>query len=248
MEALSRIDDIRRGTLKVTVEDATGNGLSGCHVNASMVAPAFAFGSAVNEPTWRGKTSKTGRDGGERYRREFRRLFDTAVFESDMKWTQWDEGATLDNHSATLSVVRELISSGIRVRGHNLVWPTCNTDGHVPGSVCSADIKRNDTAGRKALEQAIIDHISDEVTTLAAHGCKPAYACVLVCCCATILAESSDVMRMQAAQSLTLSMNPCAFFPVLSNVWQLDLMLILMDVITARISRSRIFLMATRVF
>lgn len=161
--------------MTVTVKDGAGKMLSGCHVNASMVAPTFAFGSAINEPTWLGKVSRTGQDHGERYRREFRRLFDTAVFESDMKWTQWDDGATLDNHSATLSVVRDLLSSGIRIRGHNLVWPTCNSVGHVPGSVCSADIKRNDTIGRQALERAILDHISDEVTTLAAHGCKPPY-------------------------------------------------------------------------
>ena len=171
VEALSRIDDIRRGTMAVSVKDAAGKGLSGCRVNASMVAPAFAFGSAVNEPTWRGSNSRTGQDAGERYRREFRRLFDTAVFESDMKWTQWDEGATID-HNATLTVVRELLASGIRIRGHNLVWPTCDSVGHVPGSVCSADIQRNDTASRQALDQAILDHINDEVTTLAAHGCK----------------------------------------------------------------------------
>ena len=157
VQALSRIDDIRRGTMAVTVQDATGKGLSGCSINASMVAPAFAFGSALNEPTWRGINSRTGSDAGERYRREFRRLFDTAVFESDMKWTQWDEDAT-DHHNATLSVVSDLIASGIRIRGHNLVWPTCDSVGHVPGPVCSADIQRNDTASRQALEKAILDH------------------------------------------------------------------------------------------
>ena len=156
----------------MTVKDSTGKGVYGCHVNASMVTPAFAFGSAVNEPTWRGVTSRTRQDKGKRYRREFRRLFDTAVFESDMKWTQWDEGGAIDNHSVTLAVVHDLFASGIRVRGHNLVWPTCNSTGHVPGSVCSVSIKRNSTASRQALEHAIVNHISDEVSTLAAHGCE----------------------------------------------------------------------------
>ena len=173
-KALTRIEEIRRGTMAVTVTDAKGKGVLGCRVDASMVAPAFAFGSALNEPTWQGNNSRTGQDAGERYRKEFRRLFDTAVFESDMKWTQWDDGASADNHSATLSVVRDLAASGIRVRGHNLVWPTCNTVGHVPGSICSADIQQNDTASREALEEAILDHIRDEVTTLAANGCEPA--------------------------------------------------------------------------
>ena len=155
--------------MEVTVRDAHGQGIGDCRVHASMTAPAFAFGSAVNKAAWLGKVHSWA--FGERYRQEFRRLFDTAVFESDMKWTQWVEGAA-DNHSATLGVVHDLQSSGIRIRGHNLVWPTCNSSGHVPGSVCSAAIKRNDTAGRQAVEKAILAHIKDEVTTLAAHGCE----------------------------------------------------------------------------
>jgi xylan 1,4-beta-xylosidase len=169
-EALERIDRIRRGTLAVTARDEHG-AVVNCHVNTTMLTPSFAFGSAVNEPTWLGKNPRVGNDGGERYRREYRRLFDTAVFESDMKWTQWADSATADNHNATLNIVHELLTSGIRIRGHNLVWPSCGKSGHVPGSVCTESIAHNDSASRAKVEHAILAHIRDEVTTLKAHGC-----------------------------------------------------------------------------
>lgn len=196
-EALARIDRVRRGSLTVSV--AGGNGApvrlgpapraargaprqaagadaaearrrSGacCAVNATMERPAFRFGSAVNADAWGGRGTPGSADARQ-YREWFLRLFDTAVFEGGMKWPAWDDPA-LRNRSIALA--RELLGHGVRVRGHNLVWPSCGGSGKVPTSVCAYDVAHaNESSARRDLEAAIEAHIAAEVGTLRSVGC-----------------------------------------------------------------------------
>jgi hypothetical protein len=70
-----------------------------------------------------------------------------------------------------LALVDELSGAGIKIRGHNLVWPTCSGSGKVPSAVCAAAIAANTSQSRATLEAAIEAHIVDEVSTLKEHGC-----------------------------------------------------------------------------
>lgn len=93
-EALGRIDTLRRGRLEVGVTDRSGAPRGGCAVNATMETSAFRFGSAVNRDVWFGKHEGVN---ASVYRREFLRLFNTAVFEGTMKWPTWAEDAPSHN-------------------------------------------------------------------------------------------------------------------------------------------------------
>lgn len=188
-EALARINTLRRGNLTVVISGASlrdmpDTGCSNarcispsssatattCAVNATMERSNFHFGSAVNLQVWNGYGNSSSTDATT-YRGWFLRLFDTAVFESAMKWPSW-AGSDAQVRNETFSLIGVLLEAGIRIRGHNLVWPSCGGPGKVPSSVCAADVAHaNQSSARKHLEEAIEAHIADEVGTLRAVGC-----------------------------------------------------------------------------
>lgn len=113
--AEQKIDELRKGDLKITVVDAAGKPVSGAKVKVEMTRHAFPFGTAV-------AVSKMllDSDDGERYRRELKNNFNSGVFESAMKWNNYGTG-TPEQIAESLDWLRE---NDITMRGHVLMWPS----------------------------------------------------------------------------------------------------------------------------
>jgi GH35 family endo-1,4-beta-xylanase len=153
--AAERIERIRKGDLSVAVLDAQGSPVPGAHVAVRMKRSAFPFGSGVVAAKIAGSAP-----ADERYRNEVARLFNRVVFENDLKWGPWEEGATGNGYYRRKNVetaVQWLSAHGLDIRGHNLVWPNWE---YLPARL---QMLKNDST---ALEQAVEDHIQEEVSTM----------------------------------------------------------------------------------
>lgn len=151
--AEERIEKIRKGDLTVLVKDKAGKPVRGADVAVRMRKHAFLFGTAVS-----GGSFSNGRMTPEnlaKYKQEIVELFNFAVMENETKWPQW---ANVASRPATLAVLDWLRDSGLKVRGHNLVWPSWNNT-----NVKAAQDARNDPA---ALAKVILDHITETTTDL----------------------------------------------------------------------------------
>jgi GH35 family endo-1,4-beta-xylanase len=115
--AAARIDKLRKQDLAVVVQDRNGNAVAGADIIVHQTKQAFGFGSAV-------VAQKLTRPGNEQYKQLTAELFNTAVFENNLKWQplagDWGEGWTVD---VALKGVDWLTQHGIQARGHVLVWP-----------------------------------------------------------------------------------------------------------------------------
>ncbi len=132
VEALQRIEAIRKGDLNVQVINANGEPIQNAAVSVNMKKHEFGFGTAINANWWFRNTADaktylakledlTG-DG---------RTFNIAVFENALKWPGWEStsGVTKDQKAEVVDWLKE---AGMRVRGHNLVWPQWN---HLPNDL-----------------------------------------------------------------------------------------------------------------
>ncbi|MDQ3814960.1 MAG: endo-1,4-beta-xylanase [Armatimonadota bacterium] len=117
-EALARIEQIRTAPIVIRVQDKTGQPVANTRVQVHMVRSAFAFGSAV-----KGSLLSENTPQAQLYRDKVLELFDTVTIENDLKWASWQ----WENQRASgLQAVDWVTSKGLRLRGHNLVWPSYN--------------------------------------------------------------------------------------------------------------------------
>ncbi|HEX8236263.1 MAG TPA: endo-1,4-beta-xylanase [Abditibacteriaceae bacterium] len=114
--ALERIEKIRKGDIRVLVTDATGRPVPDSTVSIEQKRHLFRFGSAVVA----GRLTDTSNPDNLRYQAEVKRLFNTVVFENDMKWPQSDNN--MQNIARVEKALEWLRANNIAVRGHNLVW------------------------------------------------------------------------------------------------------------------------------
>jgi endo-1,4-beta-xylanase len=116
--AEQRIEKLRKRELVLKVVDKQNRPIGGAEVSLHQTKQAFGFGSAVVAQT-------LTRPGNERYKELVAELFNTAVFENNLKWQplagDWGEGWTVD---AALKGAEWLAQRGIQTRGHVLVWPS----------------------------------------------------------------------------------------------------------------------------
>ena len=116
--AEERIEQLRKQELAISVQDANGKPLGGADVIVHQTRQAFGFGSAVVAQTLNGP-------GNERYKELTAELFNTAVFENNLKWQplagDWGPGWTVDVASKGVDWLHQ---HDIQVRGHVLVWPS----------------------------------------------------------------------------------------------------------------------------
>ncbi len=113
--ALARIDEIRTAPLTIKVVGPDGQPLSGVSVAATLTQPSFLWGAAVGVGPLRDPSAD-----GERYRRELLSLFDTVTIDNALKWPEWQNES---RGAETLETLDWLNAQGLRVRGHNLIWP-----------------------------------------------------------------------------------------------------------------------------
>ncbi len=149
-EAQDRIEKIRKGDLSVLVTDAQGQPVSGAKVSVRMKRQAFGFGTAVVA-----KDLATPDGDNLRYQQEVARLFNRVVFENDLKWGPWEEGASNSGYwrrEYVEGAMRWLSDRHFDVRGHNMVWGTWR---YLPVSL------KQIQSDHKALEEAIEKRIQD---------------------------------------------------------------------------------------
>ncbi|MBZ5586469.1 MAG: endo-1,4-beta-xylanase [Acidobacteriia bacterium] len=146
--AEARIEKIRKGNLTVVVKDKSGKPVRGAEVAVRMRKHAFLFGTAVNATAL--SSQRLSAENLARYKQEIVQLFNFAVMENEMKWPQWSR---VESRPSTLAAVDWLRENGLRVRGHNLVWPSWNNT-----NVKAAQDAKGDPA---ALAKVINDHIAE---------------------------------------------------------------------------------------
>lgn len=116
--AAERIERLRKADLSVQVQDKAGKPVVGASVVVQQTRQAFGFGSAV-------VAQKLLGSGNERYKALTEELFNTAVFENNLKWQplagDWGGGWTVDVASRGADWLN---ARGIQTRGHVLVWPS----------------------------------------------------------------------------------------------------------------------------
>nr|WP_228530729.1 MULTISPECIES: endo-1,4-beta-xylanase [Myxococcaceae] len=111
--ALSRIERIRKGELNVRVLDRRGKPVPGASVELKQLRHRFHFGTAVVARRLLGSDPDS-----VRYRAEIERLFNTIVFENEMKW----ERASPAQLAEVQQAVAWARKRGFDIRGHTLVW------------------------------------------------------------------------------------------------------------------------------
>ncbi len=151
--AEARIEKVRKGDLTVLVKDGAGKPVSGAQVAVRMKKHAFLWGTAVNASAF--SNGRMTPENLERYKQEILKNFNVSVMENENKWPQWSNVA---NRPATIKVIDWLRENGVKVRGHNLVWPSWNNS-NVKEAL---EAKGNPPQ----LAKVILDHISETTREL----------------------------------------------------------------------------------
>ncbi len=122
-EALARIENLRKASLRIQVVDRRGAPVPGATVHIRMKRHSFGFGTALSMGRMLGTTADD-----EKYRERIFNLngdgktWSIIVFENALKWPDW-EGPWEGTKEQVVATVKALRDAGILVRGHNLVWP-----------------------------------------------------------------------------------------------------------------------------
>ena len=156
-EANARIEQFRKGNLRVQVVDAAGQPVNGVNVDVVMRNHAYGFGTAVNADF----LPIVGDANSALYRQAIPRYFNKAVVENGMKWTQWESPA---KRAKTIQTVDWLADHGLAQRGHTLLWQTTTPGYSLPGDVLSRVTKPNFTdADAGYVRGRVAGHIGDIV-------------------------------------------------------------------------------------
>ena len=152
-EAEERIEQYRKANLEMTVLDEKGEPITDANVQIEMIQHDYAFGTCIDERKIAGNKNQYNA-----YQNKLFNLdgnghgFSEVVFENGHKWPAWEQGWNLTK-AQSAATVKWLNDKGIRVRGHNLVWPGWSNS--------PSDLQNLSVAGFK---KRIADHISDMLT------------------------------------------------------------------------------------
>ncbi len=147
--AAARIEEHRKGDLRVRVVDAQGQPVPGAKVEVAMKRHAFHFSSVINIPRFRSEGPEY-----DMYRAKVRELFNATGNENALKWPAWTSVAGHYNKETTVAVLREFHEAGYFVRGHVMVWPSWR---NLPGGIQ----KLKDTPEQDRIPQLVLDHIRE---------------------------------------------------------------------------------------
>ncbi len=122
--AKSRIEELRKANLEITVKDKNGLLITDADVKVEMQKHAFGFGTALTACSIPGNscanatyiaklTNLDGKGHG----------FNEGVNENDLKWDAWKEGWFGPN-ADIIKGIRFYQGKGIKIRGHNIIWPS----------------------------------------------------------------------------------------------------------------------------
>lgn len=140
--AAQRIEELRKGNLRIQVRNDQGRALAGIPVRVRMQRHAFPFGTAVVGNALLNNAT---------YQRVFLDNFNSAVPENDLKWMGWR-----DYRATALAMLDWMAARNLReVRGHNVIWPGW--------SFLPAELRQLET-NPAALRSAVNQHIDDVVS------------------------------------------------------------------------------------
>jgi endo-1,4-beta-xylanase len=147
-EALTRIEELRKATFLVRVIDASGNPVPNAQVHGQMQRQAFRFGTAGPA-----ELLVASSPDGKRYQETVRRLFNTWVFDNNLKWPRANNA---DNAKAVEGAYQWLAANGItNIRGHTLVWGSRKK---TPSSVHNLEPVALRAAMKTRVQEAIAKH------------------------------------------------------------------------------------------
>jgi len=148
-EAQSRIENIRKADMEVSVVDGEGNAVEGASVEAALQSHNFDFGSAVAAPSINGNTGDA-----ETYRETFLENFNKSVLENAMKAPAWrgEYGASL-GPDAAWDALDWMDEQGVPMRGHALVWSTYDWMG--------VDSNQSDDAISEAVVESLTERAAE---------------------------------------------------------------------------------------
>ena len=144
IDADARIEQHRKGALRIVVRDAAGNPLPGVPLQVSMRRHAFKFGTAIRASIFAdARNGETLSVDHQKYLDNTLKYFNTVTFENDLKWRFEDSGSA----SKISDALDYADKHNIRVRGHTMIWPHDNRAGAVnhdfqlpDGSFSNSDI------------------------------------------------------------------------------------------------------------
>ncbi|XP_050414559.1 uncharacterized protein LOC126828654 isoform X1 [Patella vulgata] len=108
-----RIDQLRKANLQMSLSGSAAP--SGLSVEVQQVKSEFGWGSVINVAAMF-DTSKPN------YMKFFYDLFEWSVMEWSLKWTATEPVKDELHYDLPLKGVNEMLSKGIKVRGHNIFW------------------------------------------------------------------------------------------------------------------------------
>lgn len=150
-EALKRIDEIRTAPIQIQITNSKGAPVQGAKVDVAMKKSDFVWGTAVNEAILANELPDS-----KKYKEYLLDFFNTAVIENGFKGGSWKQSET--GQSNTINAFHWLEKSGLRQRGHNLVWPAWKFN---PSS-----LKKLALSDSQAFESYIDNEIREKTTFL----------------------------------------------------------------------------------
>jgi endo-1,4-beta-xylanase len=145
--AAARIEQHRKGDLKVMVLDDQGQPVPDAAIEVEMTRHAFQFSSVINIPRYLSEGSDI-----DTYRRKVRELFNATGNENALKWPVWERSGGPYRREDTLAVLRQFRDEGFHVRGHVMVWPAWRW---LPPSIRNL----RDTPAQERIPELVLDHI-----------------------------------------------------------------------------------------
>jgi len=110
IDAEKRIEEIRKGTFSLSF-NYKGKPIKYSAVSIKQSQHYFRFGTAV---------STVDINTNPKYLATVEKLFNTVVFENDLKTKAWNN---VKKQPETLDAINTLVSNGVKVKGHTLLWP-----------------------------------------------------------------------------------------------------------------------------
>lgn len=156
--AEERIEQYRKGDLRVVVTDERGTPIPEANVHVQMKRHQYKFGTAISGGAL---LPSIPNNNTVKYRDNLAQFFNAGGPENDLKWRGGWESAS--NRQRAINTVQWLRDRRMHARGHVLLWPSWNNS---PTSLRTEYDNTLATQGLEAantqLRQRILDHIRDE--------------------------------------------------------------------------------------
>ncbi|MDZ7370721.1 MAG: endo-1,4-beta-xylanase, partial [candidate division KSB1 bacterium] len=147
-EAEARIEQLRKGNLRIVVKNQAGLPIKNARVKVEMQRHAFRFGSFMDGPLFESSRN------GQKYREEVFKLFNAATTPFYMGDGTWGWYASEQVRQDYRRRAEWLVDNGFRTKGHVLIWP---------GWTWMTPYFRSLANNAAGLRQALLEHLETVV-------------------------------------------------------------------------------------